>query len=401
MISAPKNSCFYRLLLAGIFVSASFASLAQTLGAAVLRGDNVKVLEALQSGEDANGKNAFGVSLFVSACSVAPLSTIKLLLENGANVQLRNPINGQTPLMLVIRRFGDVQTIRKILGMGADVNARDKDGWTALFDAVSAPNNSIEITNLLIEAGAKLDAKTDNGSTALFWTVNPEIARLLQRSGASLDARNTSGDTPLMMATDYGREPMIRYLIESGAKLDIQNKEGETALLKALRTEGGDSTSVFEISKLIVAAGANVTIADKKGETPLMHAVKEIDIGEDAREARRQLVQQLVEKGANVNSRTIDGTTALMRSAGAGNHAMVRLLIQQGANPNTADNDGAIALFWALESGIPRNRDATLLELMKAGANTAAKRKDGKTIFDLAEPGVAIEIRKYLSTNTK
>jgi ankyrin repeat protein len=401
MINAQTNGFFYRLLLVGLLASASFTSLAQTLGAAVLRGDNPKVLEALKSGEDVNGKNAFGVSLFISACSFAPLSTINLLLENGANAQLRNPINGQTPLMLVIRRFGDSQAIKTILSMGVDVNARDKDGWTAFFDAVSAPNNSLEITKLLIEAGAKIDAKTSDGSTALFWTGNTDIAHLLQSKGANIDAQDTSGHTPLLMAVSHGRVPVTKYLIESGAKLDIQNKQGETALLRALRTEGGDSTSVFEVSELLVAAGANVSIADKKGETPLMHAVKEIEIGEDAREARHRLVQRLFEKGADANSRAIDGTSALMRSAGAGNHTMVKLLIQQGANPNAADIDGATALFWALGNGIPRNRDATLLELVKAGADTAAKRKDGKTIFDLAEPEVAKGIRKYLSTNTK
>jgi ankyrin repeat protein len=402
MMNTQTNRFFYRLLFVGLLATASLTSLAQTLGTAVLRGDDAKILEALKSGEDVNGKNAFGVSLFVSACSFAPLSTIKLLLENGANVQLRNPINEQTTLMLVIRRFGDIQAIKTMLAMGADVNASDRDGWTAFMDAVSAPSNSLEITKLLIEAGAKIDAKTDNGSTALFWTTNTDVARLLLSKGANIDVKNASGDTPLLMAVNSGKLPIIRFLIESGANLDIQNKQGETALLRALRSEGGDSTSEFDISELLVAAGANATIADKKGETPLMHAVKEIAIGEDAREARHRLVQQLIEKGADTNSRAIDGISPLMRSASAGNHYMVRLLAQHGANPNATDSDGATPLFWALSgSASPRNRNATLLELIRVGANTAAKRKDGKTIFDLAESEVAQEIKNHLSNIAK
>lgn len=289
-----------------------------------------------------------------------------------------------------------------MLAMGVDVNASDKDGWKAFFDAVSANNNSLDITKLLIEAGAKIDAKTDDGSTALFWTTNTDIARLLLSKGANIDVKNASGNTPLLMAVNSGKLPMIRFLIESGANLDIRNKQGETALLRALRSEGGDSTSELDISELLVAAGANVTIADKKGETPLMHAVKEIAIGEDAREARHRLVLQLIEKGADTNGRTIDGISPLMRSAGAGNHYMVRLLTQHGANPNATDSDGATPLFWALSgSASPRNRNATLLELIRAGANAAAKRKDGKTFFDLAEPDVAQEIKKHLSNIAK
>jgi uncharacterized protein len=389
------------IFLFSLLVSASFSTPAQTLGAAVLRGDNPQIIEALQRGEDVNAKNAFGVSLFVSACSLAPISTIKLLLANGANVGVQNPLNGQTPLMLVIRRFGDIQATKTILAMGADVNARSKDGWTALMDAVSTSNNALEIATILIEAGAKIDAKTDDGSTALFWTKSTDIARLLQSRGADIDAQNSAGDTPLLMAVNYQRKSMIKQLLDSGANINAQNRQGETALLRALKTEGGDSTSEFSISEMLLLAGSKVDIADTKGETPLMHAVKEIDIGQDSRDARQHVVQQLIAKGANVNGPANDGTNALMRGAGAGNSGMVKLLLLNGANPNIADNDGSTALFWALSNGMPRYRNATLMELINGGADTDIKQKSGKTVFDLAEPEVALEIKKYLEAKAK
>ncbi|MFZ3126797.1 MAG: ankyrin repeat domain-containing protein [Rhodoferax sp.] len=394
-----RNLC--QVFLFSLLVSASFATPGQTLGAAVLRGDNPQIIEALQRGEDVNAKNAFGVSLFVSACTLAPISTIKLLLANGANVDLQNPLNGQTPLMLVIRRFGDIQASKTILAMGADVNARSKDGWTAFMDAVSAPNNALEIATLLIEAGAKIDAKTENGSTALFWTKDTAISRLLQSRGADIDAQDSAGDTPLFVAVNYGRESMVKQLIDSGAKINAKNRQGETAFLRALKAEGGNSTGEFVLSEMLLLAGSNVNIADTKGETPLMHAVKEIDIGQDSRDARQHVVQQLITKGANVNRRANNGTTALMRSASAGNSDMVKLLLQHGANPNIADNDGSTALFWALGNGMPRYRNATLMELIKGGADTDIKQKNGKTVFDLAESEVALEIKKYLEAKGK
>ncbi len=64
-MNTQTHRFLYRLFFVGLLASASITSLAQTLGTAVLRGDNAKVLEALKSGEDVNGQNAFGVSLFV------------------------------------------------------------------------------------------------------------------------------------------------------------------------------------------------------------------------------------------------------------------------------------------------------------------------------------------------
>jgi hypothetical protein len=74
-----------------------------------------------------------------------------------------------------------------LIDAGADLNARDDNGWTPLM--VAARSETPEIVTLLIEAGADVNAMNDNGYTPL-WFANPgfgstpEIIKILKAAGA-------------------------------------------------------------------------------------------------------------------------------------------------------------------------------------------------------------------------
>jgi ankyrin repeat protein len=90
---------------------------------------------------------------------------------------------GRTALML---QFNDKQTVRSLLDAGADLEAKDQKGWTALMYAVDHLYE--EKVAVLLEAGANVNAAGRNGETALTiaarYRGNQEIARLLKRAGA-------------------------------------------------------------------------------------------------------------------------------------------------------------------------------------------------------------------------
>jgi len=99
----------------------------------------------------------------------------------------------------------------------------ESSGHTALMEAIylSDYENSqeqvdrAEVVSLLLAAGADVNARDAEGDTALlFCHMNLELASLLLRAGADPNVRNHGGDTPLHLA---GSDEMQRLLIEHGA----------------------------------------------------------------------------------------------------------------------------------------------------------------------------------------
>lgn len=98
-----------------------------------------------------------------------------------------------------------------------DVNQRGLFGNTPLKVAIVW--GDIEAVGLLLDAGADLDAKNEDGYTALHWTVlfdRHQIAELLIARGASREVRNDDELTPLEMAVEKGDQAMASLLGRTG-----------------------------------------------------------------------------------------------------------------------------------------------------------------------------------------
>jgi Ankyrin repeats (3 copies) len=93
----------------------------------------------------------------------------------------------ETPLMQAAAN-GDTKEVQKLLAAGADVNARDQSGQTALIIACRTPHVPPELVKALVAAGADVNTRSRNDYTALSWATtrgNTEVIRVLRRSGAN------------------------------------------------------------------------------------------------------------------------------------------------------------------------------------------------------------------------
>ena len=109
--------------------------------------------------------------------------------------------------------------VKRLIDQGADVNATDEDGNTALMYA-SAEGHTV-IVSMLIEAGADVNAKDIDGLTALMLASgegHTETVSTLIKAGADVNAKTKEGWTALMAAADEGHPEIVKLLKKHGAR---------------------------------------------------------------------------------------------------------------------------------------------------------------------------------------
>lgn len=166
----------------------------------------------------------------------------------------------------------DVATIEAELANGAELEARDGQGRTALLLATRAA--ATEAARVLIAAGADANAKDDISDTPYLYAGaegRTEILRLLLAAGADLGDTNRFGGTALIPAAEKGHLDNVRILLDAGVNPNHVNRLGWTALLEAIiLTDGGPVHR--QIVAALIAGGADVNLPDGEGVTPLQHA---------------------------------------------------------------------------------------------------------------------------------
>ena len=244
---------------------------------------------------------------------------------------------GVTPLMRA-STHGQLKAVQELLAAGANVNAANVDGGTALFYASSnvpalhLAGDRLLLVQALLAAGASVNAATRDGWTALIMASSnghfPVVERLIA-AGANVNAANVDGYTALMSASKHGHLHVVERLIAAGANVNAANVDGWTALMSASKN------GHLHVVERLIAAGANVKAATVDGWTALMSASKN---------GHLHVVERLIAAGANVKAATVDGETALTGAERRGNLSVVHALLAAGA-------DGIEALRAAASAG--------------------------------------------------
>ena len=155
----------------------------------------------------------------------------------------------------------DAAKVKLLLKQGADVNAAQGDGMTALHWAAS--HGDADQARMLIYAGARVDAMTRNGNyTPLLLAAkngNAAVAKALLEAGASANAKTTSGGaSPLHFAAAQGNVDVINALVDKGAVVDARDGAwDETPLMWAAAYNRVDALQA------LIKRGANVALTSK------------------------------------------------------------------------------------------------------------------------------------------
>lgn len=173
--------------------------------------------------------------------------TIEKLLDLGADINATDE-NGNTALHIAVK-YSQTETVKLLLKRGANFEAVNGAGVTPLQMAAFTPNSSI-IFQLLLENGASLYAVDRDGNTVLHTAAASDNISVIEKIAAENPSfykiKNRSGNTPLHVAAYFDHERTINRLLDLGADPNIKNKYGQTPLDIAIQWGGDTAKQVLE-----------------------------------------------------------------------------------------------------------------------------------------------------------
>jgi len=393
-----KNLFF--IFLAGIFLAGCATAQYMDIHDAAIAGDVNAARSFLAKGADVNTRYLGGLTPLHQAASRGNVEMMKFLLENGANINIISV--GMTPLdiaiynrhtdavLFLIQRGADVNIVstwkhkftaliycsiygngtmaRALLDAGADINARDNKGLSAVdyaaqykklevMAALSKAGAQVSYTGdsakdiimaalsadqekvrSLLEAGENPNAKSSDGKTLLEYSVEnkwPSIVELLVKKGADIKVKDKNGWTLLMRATLDKQNDIVAAFKRAGAKIEYTGNKKDDLLLAILKND-------LEKAKLLLAQGVDVNSLYRYKSPALNYAVVMKD---------RPMIDLLINNHADFNLANEYGVSPFMAAMSDGDMALAREMAARGADINARDSSGASALFYAVKAG--------------------------------------------------
>jgi hypothetical protein len=168
--------------------------------------------------------------------------------------------------LIKLAASGDIPRLRQFIKDGAQVNAADAWGNTALL--MSAREGEVDSARLLLRAGADVEgrggAMTPLAGAAL--RGHTHMVQLLLRAGADVNVVGMNEQTPLMNAVKLNRLGAARALLKAGASTRVTDRAGDNLLVVAI------TENYPEMLSLLLELGANPDLADGNGLSPLYWA---------------------------------------------------------------------------------------------------------------------------------
>jgi ankyrin repeat protein len=242
--------------------------------------------------------------------------------------------------------------------------------------ADAAEQRDRALIRTLLDAGADVNAAQADGMTALHWAVyndDADTAGLLVRSGANVNAANRYGVFPLFLACTNGNGDLVKLLLAARADANASLQGEETVLMTAARVGS------LEAVKALLARGANPNARERRDQTALMWA---------AAEGHAAVVRALIDGGADIRAAVKSGFTPLFFAVREGHIDVTRTLLEAGVNVNETFQRGDLGPELAVGDAIGNGTSPLLLavqnghfELAVALVDAGADPNDQRTGF--------------------
>lgn len=257
---------------------------------------------------------------------------------------------------------GDIQQIAGLIAQGVNINGRNAEGNTPLKCAIVA--NRPEAVKVLLASGA--DVNNWSKIPPLFVAAgmgNVEVAEVLLHNGAEIGHTSVSGQPYFYDAVSGGMANLagIRFLLEHGANPDASSLTGRKAIVAAVRK------GRIDLVELLLDYGANVNAHDYTGSSLLPLALDQPN--------GIEIAELLLQRGADPNQSSASGESVLAAVNPKKNFAFAKLLLEAGANGRVADIYGQPIIINVIKDQTLKDEDKTefVRLLLEHGASAEAK----------------------------
>uniref|UniRef100_A0A674H8V2 Ankyrin repeat domain 55 n=1 Tax=Taeniopygia guttata TaxID=59729 RepID=A0A674H8V2_TAEGU len=261
-----------------------------------------------------------GCTPLMHAVSGRQVDTVKLLLKMGANINTQDAC-GRTSLSLATY-LGWLEGCVSLLRNGAKQNIPDKNGRLPLHAATAEPD--VRLLSLLLQQSnlSEINHQDNEGMTSLHWAAfhnRPQHTQTLLHKGADLTLVDKDFKTALHWAVQSGNRILCSIILDhwqGPSIINYDDENGKTCM--HIAAAAGYSDIISELAKV---PKCNLQALDVDDRTPLHWA---------AAAGKADCVQTLLELGIDSNPRDINENTPLAYAIYCGHTACVKLLTQEG-----------------------------------------------------------------------
>jgi ankyrin repeat protein len=289
------------------------------------------------------------------AAKLSDEKNVTSLVHFGHNINDKISIFSQAPLHKVIESSKEDKylVLKKMIDMGADLNIRDSNGWTALH--YSAQYGDFEAVTILIQSKAEIDAYSNNHRTALHLAANknfPKIVKFLLENGSDPNFKDHLGCPPSHLASKSGNTECLKILLKFNAKLYEEDFRKWNILHYA--AFHGHHRTVRYICKY--DADFDVLQTNRNSQCKLaIEIVRDpsvkpffISLWHAAKEGDLDMTRQLLNDGEDINALSVFLKNTPLHLAVFNNHyLLVRLLLEHKAEKDIRNCDGITPVEYA------------------------------------------------------
>jgi len=329
------------------------------------------------------------MSVLFTACVKGEYEIVKLLLENGAEVESQNDA-GMTPMPVAVSA-GNIKIVDVLFEHGAASDTLDYNGMSPVWHACTRGHRDMLMT--LIRHGANLRRVEGGCSDPLCAVARlcpkddvEEILKLLMSNGLCFNpAKRHSSQSALMIAAQRGRVDIINSLVKHGADMYERNFENMQPI------DVASYSGHTDIVRFISSCNSSATVS--RG-----CSLYQLSFGVDCRcntdvhlTTDLQIMTSLLDTGADIEAENIDGLRPIHRAVRTGIVELVELLIQHGANVDAADVFGNRPLHDAVYHGLN-----VVQLLVQRAAKLNVQNIDGKTPLHIAVERRQLDVIMFL-----